>query len=348
MEIQDRLERHPRIRVRSSETTQRTGLAPVPRKRLPAAALRPECVHADVIPPQPPTVLAREMDGLAEQQLLHLAGDHAVVCLTQQQAPHVMLEIGRLREIAFRAVGEGTGREVDLDEYDLSYQHLVVWDRVEQQVLGSYRLFPIDPERNDFDLHSLYTRSLFDFDRGLVERLGPGIELGRSFVRTECQRSSRVLALLWRGIGTIVARSPRHRTLFGPVSISARYTEASRQLMAAALLQKPYKHRLAHLVTALRPPRRSLIHALPEEPSLAELSAAVSGLEPDGQGLPTLVREYAKLSGRFLSFSIDPEFGSALDGLVAVDLEDTSPRLLSLYMGQAAHDRCRRAWASRD
>jgi putative hemolysin len=288
------------------------------------------------------------MAALPAEQILHVAGDQVIARFTQQKAPRLLLEIGRLREIAFRAVGEGTGREVDLDDYDMAYEHLVAWDRVEQQVLGSYRFLAVDPGHSDFDLHSLYTSSLFDFDDGLLQQLGPCVELGRSFVRVECQRSSRVLAMLWRGIGTVVARSPRHRTLFGPVSISARYSEPSRQLLAAALMRKPYKHRFAHLVTALRPPLGHLIDALPEEPSLSELSGLVSRLEPDAKGLPPLVREYAKLCGRFLSFSIDPEFGSALDGLVAVDLRETSPRLLSLYMGQEAHDHCRRAWVTED
>jgi hypothetical protein len=288
------------------------------------------------------------MAELPSAQVLHVAGDQVVAWLTQGQAPHVLLEIGRLREIAFRAVGEGTGREVDLDDYDMSYQHLVVWDRVERQILGSYRLLLVDSRNASFDLGALYTRSLFDFDITLLDRFGPAIELGRSFVRPECQRSSRVLAMLWRGIGKLVAHNPRHRTLFGPVSISAQYSERARQLIAATLLCRPYRHRHAHLVTALRPPRRHLLEALPDAPSLPELSGLVSRLEPDGRGLPTLVREYGKLSGRFLSFSIDPEFGSALDGLVAVDLTETSPRLLGLYMGEEAYEHCRRAWASGD
>jgi putative hemolysin len=302
-----------------------------------------EQADPDIIPPQPPLEMAREVAALPAAQLLYESGDFTVAVLRQQQAPHVVLEIGRLREIAFRAVGEGTGRMVDLDDYDTFYQHLIVWNRRERQVLGSYRLAMTDVVCRRMGTAGLYTRSLFAYDEALLERLGPAIELGRSFVRSECQRSSRVLAMLWKGIGGIVARRPRHCNLFGPVSISARYTETSRQLIAHALSRGEFRHPAAELVEPLRPPSTDRLPELSDELTLQQLSEHVALLEPDGKSLPTLVREYAKLSGRFLSFSIDPDFGSAMDGLVAVDLRRTHPRLLAAYMGPESYDRFQRA-----
>jgi putative hemolysin len=296
-------------------------------------------VDADIIPAQSPHEMERELSLLPRAQRLYEGGDFRVVVLRQSQAPHVVLEIGRLREIAFRAVGEGTGRPVDLDDYDTYYQHLLVWSRSERAVLGSYRLAMADVVCARSSCDDLYTRSLFTYDASLLADIGPAIELGRSFVRKEYQRSSRVLAMLWKGIGQIISTRPRYHTLFGPVSISALYTEASRQLIASALSCGEFRHPLANRVAPLRPPATHELTGVTGAESLQELSDYISALEPDGKGLPTLVKEYGKLGGRFLSFSIDPDFGSAMDGLVAVDLRRTNPRLLSLYMGPEAYQR---------
>lgn len=287
--------------------------------------------------PEASAVLAREIRELGAVQTLYASGDYSVLVAARHAVPHVMSEIGRLREISFRAVGEGTGQARDIDEFDDWYQQLFVWQHSTQQILGAYRLCMTDVVRRQHGDAGLYTSSLFAFGPDFLEELGPAIELGRSFVRPELQGAGRVLALLWRGIGHLLAARPRYRRLFGPVSVSASYREASRQLITASLCHGEHRHALAPRVQALHPVQ------LPEdqacEPDIRQLSRRVAELEPDRKGLPILVKEYVKLGGQFLAFSVDPAFQAALDGLVVVDLDRTSPRLLSLHMGAENYER---------
>jgi putative hemolysin len=287
--------------------------------------------------PEVPAVLACEIRELGSVHTLYTSGDYVLLVAARHAIPHVMNEIGRLREVSFRAVGEGTGKALDLDEYDDWYQQLFVWQPSTQQILGAYRLCMTDVVRRRHGDAGLYTSSLFAFGQGFLDELGPAIELGRSFVRPELQGAGRVLALLWRGIGHLLAARPRYRRLFGPVSVSASYTEASRQLIAASLCQGQHRHALAPHVQPLHPVQ--LTGALALEADAKQLSRRVAELEVDRKGLPILVKEYVKLGGQFLAFSVDPAFQAALDGLVVVDLDRTSSRLLSLYMGPESYER---------
>jgi hypothetical protein len=298
-----------------------------------SSALVSKTVEEPIAPPEPADAMAAEVDALPQDQTLYISGDYGVCYFRRQQAPHLMNEIGRLREVSFRAVGEGTGKSLDIDQYDDWYMQLVVWHRGKQQVMGAYRLCMTDVVRREIGANGLYTKSLFTYDESLLTRLGPALELGRSFVRPELQGAGRVLALLWRGIGRLVAAFPRYRTLFGPVSVSSTYTEESRRLIATRLQRGQYRHDNFSSVAPLRPisPLTGELAELDE--GIRELSRRVMNLEPDEKGLPILVKEYVKLGGKFLAFSVDPDFGDAMDGLVAVDLDATSPKLLQLYMG---------------
>jgi hypothetical protein len=243
------------------------------------------------------------------------------------QIPHVLQEIGRLREITFRAVGEGTGRALDLDRFDRHYLHLFLWNPEKREVAGGYRLCSTAGGP-----HSLYTSTLFDYGDAMLDRLGPALELGRSFVRLEYQRSFAPLLLLWKAIGCYVARNPQFHTLFGPVSISAHYQPASRERMMTFLMRRSMESTLRHLIRPRQAPRlgETGFACL----SLEELDAQVAAIEPDGKGIPVLLRHYWKLGGRVLAFSVDREFSNALDGFIVVDLARTEPRLLARYLGK--------------
>src|SRR5262249_39157796 len=147
----------------------------------------------------------------------------AVALASAREIPLLLDEIGRQRERSFRAIGEGTGTELDLDRFDGHYEHLFVWDHSRQALAGAYRITA--PHR--FAAHelprSLYTNTLFDYDPEFLARMGPSLELGRAFVTPEYQRCSRVLALLWQGIARALHLYGARR-LFGAVSVSSRYT----------------------------------------------------------------------------------------------------------------------------
>jgi putative hemolysin len=287
-------------------------------------------------PPVPRPSLCADVASLPRDQILLERGELQIGLARAGQIPSLLQEIGRLRELTFRAAGEGTGHAIDLDRYDATYWHLFAWNHQRQELVGAYRLAGTDRVLERQGISGLYTSSLFEYDASFLERLGPALELGRSFVRPEYQRSSLALMALWKGIGCIVAAQPRYCVLFGPVSIPARYSAMSRGLISAVLSRF---HAHPELVEAVRP-RRPFEGPTPEvERELADpeaLARAVSEIEHDGKALPVLVREYLKLGGRFLAFNVDRDFSDVLDGLVAVDLLRTDQRHLAFYMGSAA------------
>jgi putative hemolysin len=245
-----------------------------------------------------------------------------------------------LRELTFRAVGEGTGRCSDIDLFDAFYLHLFVWDAHAALIAGAYRLGLVDHILACHGKRGLYTHSLFKYRTGMLDSLSPAIELGRSFVRAEYQRSFAPLLLLWAGIGHFVERSPKYAVLFGPVSISARYAPASRRLLVEYLSAHSTHPRLAREVTPRRPfharPRTAApcgtMSASPE--SLDELSRRIAQIETDGKGVPVLLRQYLHLGGRLLGFTLDRDFADTLDGLIMVDLREVEEAVLARYMGK--------------
>jgi putative hemolysin len=290
--------------------------------------------------PVDPELLAGEIGSLPPQALLLRAGDLSVYCAAASLLPRTLAELGRLRECTFRAVGEGTGRSTDIDAFDEYYEHLFIWNSTAREIIGAYRLGRTDIISHRFGKRGLYTSTLFEYHDLFFKLLGPALELGRSFVRAEHQRSFAPLLLLWRGIGEYVGRNPERCKLLGPVSISNDYCPLSRALLVQFLRQRNFDLLAPTLVRPRRPFRghfslRSLAGAA-RPGDLEALSALVAGLESDGKGTPVLLRQYLRLGGRVLGFNIDPDFGNALDCLVLVDLRRTEPRVLQKYMSEAA------------
>ena len=284
------------------------------------------------------SLLVSEVAALTREQRLFRAGDLEVYVTPAYAIPAVLEEIGRLRELTFRAAGEGTGKSTDLDEFDARYLHLFVWNAAKQEIVGAYRLAGTDGTRD------LYTATLFKYNHEFLDKLGPALELGRSFVRAEYQRGFAPLLALWKGIGAYVARNPKYKTLFGPVSISNQYQAISRELMVAFLERRTLLHEWAGLIasrnafkSSRNPFKRRSVKPLPSAQGfdLEDLSDCVADLEPMRTGVPVLLRQYLKVGGKLLGFNLDPEFSDALDGLIVVDLTKTEPRLLERYLGKA-------------
>jgi putative hemolysin len=329
-----------RARARATAEIGSKGEQPVPP---PATALRLPFTR----PPDPvavvdavsPEVLEREVDALPAEQLLVRDHDRSVHWARAAQIPQLLREIGRLRELTFREVGEGTGKAIDLDRFDSTYVHLFVFDRRDRSVVGAYRLGLTD-ELLASGLGGLYTSTLFQMRSDLFDLIGPALEMGRSFVRSRYQKSAAGLFLLWRGIGQFIVERPQYRVLFGPVSISNAYSPASRQLMVDFIEQGEHKHALSRYVRPRHPfsPGRRVsfesgLPALPLFRTIEDVSELVADLEPDQKGVPVLFKQYLKLGGKMLGFNVDRHFSGVLDGLVLVDLLDTDPRILARYLG---------------
>jgi putative hemolysin len=264
---------------------------------------------------------------------------YVVYAARAAEAPHVLLELGRLREITFRAVGEGTGEPTDLDRFDRDYWHLFIWNRAEREIVGAYRLGLTDEILPLRGKRGLYTTTLFRFKPDVIPSLDPAIELGRSFVVEKYQRKPLSLGLLWKGIGQFIVRRPRYCTLFGPVSISKEYQGLSKNLMVAYLKEHNLDPVLASRVKARNPARSRNFGSLDRSSfcrsvrDIEDVSALISEIEREERGVPVLLRQYLKLNATMLSFNVDPAFNDSLDGLVLVDLRRTPVKTLEKYMG---------------
>jgi putative hemolysin len=285
--------------------------------------------------PADPSALAAEIASLPGDAMLDEAGELSVYIAESRQIPIVLSEIGRLREVTFRAAGEGSGKPRDLDRFDEYYLHLFLWNREKKEIAGAYRVGDVPKILRQYGRRGLYTQSLFRFGHGFLAGLGPAYELGRSFVAPDYQRRFAPLLLLWKGISALAWRNPEYATLIGAVSVSNQYSTASRELIA-----RYFERQKSKSVKARKPLRgnfvqnwelRALCSLLP---GVDDLSDPIADLEPDGKGVPILVKQYVKLGGQLLAFSVDPKFGNTLDGFVMLDLRNTQPEILARYMGK--------------
>ena len=309
-------------------------------------------IQEPVAPAIGPQFLAQELANLPEDRCLTEAGDLAVYLGTARENPQLLKEIGRLRELTFRRAGEGTGKSLDLDSFDDYYWHVVLWHRTRRELVGAYRAGNTAEILAERGISGLYTSTLFRYDEKIFRKIGPALELGRSFVRPEYQRQYAPLLLLWKGIARLIALKPEIPVLFGAVSISNDYSEAAREMIYRFFEARMREDELAGLIEPRRPFRpmrlrrwdcRGMCQALRD---LDELSQPITDVEADGKGLPILLRQYAKIGGKLLGFNVDRKFSNVLDGLVVVDLRRTESTLLERYMGRESAARFRKVHAA--
>ncbi|ATC95417.1 GNAT family N-acyltransferase [Pseudoalteromonas tunicata] len=258
----------------------------------------------------------------------------------------IFRELGRLREIAFRAVGEGTGKRRDIDKYDMTYQHLVLWDNDQLEIVGAYRLADADTITEKEGHDGLYTASLFNYLPTMQPYFAQGLELGRSFVQPKYW-GKRSLDYLWYGIGAFITRYPKYRYLFGPVSISN-----SLPMTAKSLLVYYYQHYFPAANTLAQPQCPFISDANQQaefegifvgNDAKADFVTLKHLLANMGVQIPTLLKQYSDLCHdngvQFLSFSVDPEFNYCVDGLVLVDLEALKEQKIKRYLAvhQTSH-----------
>lgn len=264
---------------------------------------------------------------LAQAECLGRTADGKQIYLWQrngQEEVTILRELGRLREIAFRAVGEGSGKRRDIDRYDDDYLHLILWDEDDLEIVGAYRFIPCARQWEKRGADGLYSHSLFDYDERMADIMQHGIELGRSFIQPRYW-GRRGLDYLWFGIGAYLARNPQYRYLFGPVSISGGLPPDARDLLVAFYrLWFPPTHPLA---VSRQPYPASLPDVLAQfsgndyHDDLARLKSMLGNL---GCAIPPLYKQYSELCEpggvQFIDFGSDPDFNHCVDGLVLVDL----------------------------
>ncbi|MNG75346.1 2-acyl-glycerophospho-ethanolamine acyltransferase [compost metagenome] len=276
---------------------------------------------------------------LANCERLGVTPDGKIIYLYRRQdeaRTPILRELGRLREIAFRAVGEGSGRRRDLDSYDDDYYHLVLWDVNEMEIVGAYRFISTAEQLERKGPESIYSSSLFHFGREMTPILAQALELDRSFIQP-AYWGKRGLDYLWLGIGAYLAKYPQHRYLFGPVSISGKMPGEAHDLLIA--FYRLYFSRGSARAQSRQPYPASSPQVLAQfagdnyQEDLVRLKSLLSNI---GCSIPTLYKQYTELCEpggvQFIDFGTDPAFSNCIDGLVLVDLTRIKPSRYQRYI----------------
>ncbi len=286
---------------------------------------------ADVQPiaePVEDALIRQDIVALSPENLLTSRGAFDVYLAPFSAIPHAMFEIGRLREMTFRAVGEGSGKARDMDEYDIYYLQLIIWDREAGRIVGGYRVGQGDRILRRFGVNGLYINSLFKIKPGFYPILQQAVELGRSYVVPDYQRHRLPLFLLWKGILHFLLANPHYRYLYGPVSISKQFSDASKAVIVEFLKRYCFDAHLARFIRPRQPFRvrtrsvdtRLLAKMLHGE--FDELESLIEAMEPAHFKVPVLFRQYLRQNAKFIGFNVDPLFSDCLDGLMILDLHN--------------------------
>ena len=242
--------------------------------------------------------------------------------------PNLLREIGRLREETFRLVGEGTNKSLDLDEHDLYYNHLILWDRKEQKIAGAYRVGNGSQIMQRYGKKGFYISSLFKMGTPLDPILSQSLELGRSFIVPEYQKHRLSLFLLWKGILFYLLSNVQFRYIIGPVSISNQYQEVSKELIIQFITKHYFDEQLAAHVEPYNAfkPRFSKVDTAAlldsTQSDIKKMDRIISEIEPSSFTMPVLLKKYLQQNARIIAFNCDPKFNNALDGLMYLDMQN--------------------------
>jgi putative hemolysin len=295
-----------------------------------------------VAEPVPGDLILQEIEKIREEYSLFTSEHFDVFCAPSFEIPHIMNELGRLRELTFRAVGEGTNHSIDIDEYDLYYNQLFVWDRQEQKIVGAYRVGKGKEILRRYGVKGFYLQSLFRMHRRFVPILRQSLELGRSFIVEEYQRKPMPLFLLWKGILYFLLKHSEYRYLIGPVSISNSFSQFSRGLIMQYIRAHHFDPRLARFVrprTKYNVPGFNVDEEIILESTddLNKFDRFIRDVQPNDYSMPILLKRYLKLNGKIIGFNLDPKFNNALDGLLVLDLFDVPMDTIS-SLSREIHD----------
>lgn len=252
--------------------------------------------------------------------------NYEVYICSASSIPNLIKEIGRLREITFREIGEGTNKAYDLDKYDINYSHLFIWDKNSKLLVGAYRIGKGDELFYSSGRKGFYINELFKIRKEFNPILKQSLELGRSWIRKEYQQKPLPLFLLWRGVLQFVSKNSNYRYLIGPVSISNSFSKLSKSLIVDFIRENNFDYELANFIKPRKKFRldfskidKDLLKEAGE--SFKDLDALISDIESSNMKFPVLLRKYLSLNAKIISFNIDPKFSDCLDGFMVLDIQ---------------------------
>ncbi|OAQ41593.1 hemolysin [Pedobacter psychrophilus] len=287
----------------------------------------------DLIKPISQDLIENEVKSLRENYLVWTEKNYEVFITPTIHITNIIKEIGRLREITFREVGEGTNKSSDLDAYDIYYHHLFIWDLEAKMIVGAYRIGKGDEIFYSYGKKGFYIYELFKIKHQFFPVLRQSLELGRSWIRKEYQQRPLPLFLLWKGILKYLIDNPKYKYLIGPVSISNVFSKFSKSLIVNFIYRNHFDAEMAQMVK----PRKqfkvdfSKIDAdilTAGSSSLKNLDSLIGEIETSHIKVPVLLRQYIALNAKIICFNIDPKFSDCLDGFLVLDLESVPADML--------------------
>jgi len=274
-------------------------------------------------------LIEREIESLRtnEKRLLQ-SKNYEVFLAPAEEIPNTLQEIGRLREITFRAIGEGTNEATDIDKFDRYYYHMFLWDTAAKKMAGAYRMGFGAKIYKEYGINGFYLQDLFRFEPELHKMMSQSIEMGRAFIIKEYQQKPMPLFLLWRGIVHTTLRFPEHKYLIGGVSISNQFSNFSKSLMIEFMKSHYYDPYVAQYIHPKKEFKVKLTDADKEfvfdgsKADLNKFDRLIAEVEPGSLRLPVLIKKYIKQNAKVVAFNVDPLFNNAIDGLMYIRIAD--------------------------
>lgn len=259
--------------------------------------------------------------------LLFTNNQYEVFFAPSWDIPNILRELGRLREITFRLVGEGSNQSLDIDSFDNHYEHLFLWDIETDKIVGSYRMALGQKIYPKMGIKGFYTSSLFNFDPDIHPFFRKTIEMGRAFIIPEYQQKPLPLFLLWKGIVHVCLRNPDHKYLMGGVSISSKFSDFSKSLMIEFMRSHYFDSFVAQYVSPKIEYKVRLRNFEKEmfldqlDKDLSKFDKIIDDIEPNLR-LPVLIKKYFKQNAKVIAFNVDPLFNDTVDGLMYIRISE--------------------------
>ncbi|WP_452224056.1 GNAT family N-acyltransferase [Lacinutrix chionoecetis] len=294
-----------------------------------SSSLKLPKIPKKIVTPVAQETMLKEVEALkANDKRLLVSKNYEVYLAPANAIPNILREIGRLREITFREVGEGTNEAIDLDQFDAYYHHMFLWDNEANILAGAYRMGLGSQIFAQFGIDGFYLQDLFRFEPELHKMMSESIELGRAFIIKEYQQKPMPLFLLWKGIVHTTLRFPEHKYLIGGVSISNQFSNFSKSLMIEFMKSHYYDPYVAQYVHPKKEFKVKLKDADKDfvfdatEADLNKFDKIIDEIEPGALRLPVLLKKYIKQNARLVAFNVDPLFNNAVDGLMYIKIAD--------------------------
>lgn len=282
----------------------------------------------EIITPVSQQLLEEEVASLSKKHHLLTSKNYQVFLAEASEIPNILRELGRLREITFREIGEGTNKAIDLDKFDHYYHHMFLWDSVAKKIAGAYRMGLGSQIYASYGIDGFYLQDLFRFEPELHKMMSQSIEMGRAFIIKEYQQKPMPLFLLWKGIVHTTLRHPEHKYLIGGVSISNQFSNFSKSLMIEFMKSHYYDPYIAQYIHPKKEFKVKLKDADKDfifDETAADLNKfdkIIDEIEPGSLRMPVLIKKYVKQNAKVIAFNVDPLFNNAVDGLMYIRIAD--------------------------